>query len=253
MDVRQYALFALAVVVCGGMTASAQCSYTLNAGGQAFPPAGGNGSILIAAPQGCAWNVTATPGWVTLTSSTTGSGNATLTYQVAVNGAGDRSSAITVAGVSFTIEQESGVLPGLAFIGSMAHLAAEENWTTAFTIVNKDTISAIARLSFSGDAIDPTGNGALTLPLLFPQQAFPLQPFAASPLLAATFDRAVAPNASLIVNTAGAQAPPVLVGSAQLMATGCAGWIRHLPPDCDQAGSGGSDGNPQRKFLPAGL
>ena len=197
------------------MTASAQCSYVLNAGGQAFAPAGGSGTIAITAPQGCIWTVTGTPSWVTLTSSATGSGNGTLTYQVAVNAAGDRSSAITLAGLSFTVEQEAGALPGLAFIGSMAHLAAEENWTTAFTIVNKDTISTIARLSFSGDAIDPSGNGALTLPLAFPQQT----PGALA-LLAASLDRTIVPNASLIVDTAGAQAPPVLVGSAQLMATG---------------------------------
>jgi len=215
MHVRQYALFALAIVICGGVTASAQCSYGLNAGGQAFTPAGGNGSIAITAPQGCAWNVTGIPGWVTLTSSATGSGNGTVTYLVAVNAGGDRSSAIALAGVSFTLEQEAGTLPGLAFIGSLAHLAAAENWTTAFTIVNKDTISAIARLSFSGDAIDPSGNGALTLPL-----AFPLQPAAASPMLAASLDRTVTPNATLIVDTAGAQVSPVLVGSAQLMATG---------------------------------
>ena len=215
MHVRQYALFAFAIVICGGMTANAQCSYALNAGGQAFMPAGGNGSIAITAPQGCAWNVTGTPGWVTLTSSGTGSGNGTLTYQVAVNAGGDRSSAIAIAGVRFTVEQEAGILPGLAFIGSLAHLAAAENWTTVFTIVNKDTISAIARLSFSGDAIDPSGNGALMLPL-----AFPLQPAAASPILAASLDRTVVPNATLIVNTAGAQVSPVLVGSAQLMATG---------------------------------
>ena len=213
MHVRQYALFAL--VIWGGMTASAQCSYSLNAGGRTFAPTGGNGSIAIAAPPGCTWNVTSTPVWLTLTSSATGSGTGTLTYQVAVNAAGDRSSAITIAGVNFTVEQEAGVLPGLAFIGSMAHLAAEENWTTAFTIVNKDTISAIARLSFSGDAIDPGGNAALTLPL-----GFPLQTAGASSMLAASLDRAIAPNASLIVATPRASALPVLVGSAQLMATG---------------------------------
>jgi hypothetical protein len=132
-----------------------------------------------------------------------------------VNTVADRSSAITISGASFTVEQETGVMPGLAFIGSISHLAAEENWTTAFTLVNKDTSMAIARLSFSGDAIDPTGNAALTLPL-----AFPLQPSADLPLLAATLDRTIAPNASLIVETAGAQASPVQVGSAQLMATG---------------------------------
>src|SRR5690348_6406756 len=211
MHVRQGA-FALAIVICGGMTASAQCPYGLNASGQAFTPAGGNGSVVITAPPGC---VTGAPGWVTLTSSATGSGNGTLTYQVAANAAGDRSSPIAIADVSFRVEQEAGTLPGLAFIGSMAHLAAEENWTTAFTIVNKDTISAIARLSFSGDVIDPGGDGALTLPL-----AFPLQTPAALPVLAASLDRAVAPNASLIIDTAVAPALPVLVGSAQLMATG---------------------------------
>jgi hypothetical protein len=214
MHVRQGA-FALAIVICGGMTASAQCPYGLNASGQAFTPAGGNGSVVITAPPGCAWNVTGAPGWVTLTSSATGSGNGTLTYQVAANAAGDRSSPIAIADASFRVEQEAGTLPGLAFIGSMAHLAAEENWTTAFTIVNKDTISAIARLSFSGDVIDPGGDGALTLPL-----AFPLQTPAALPVLAASLDRAVAPNASLIIDTAVAPALPVLVGSAQLMATG---------------------------------
>jgi hypothetical protein len=213
MRVRQYALIALAIHICGGVTASAQCPYALNAGGQAFTAAGGNGSIVITAPQGCAWNVTGTPGWVTLTSSAAGSGNGTVTYQVTANAAGDRSSPITIAGVGFTVEQGAGPLPGLAFIGSIAHLAAEENWTTAFTIVNKDTISALARLSFSGDAIDPGGNGALTLPLGFP-------PSAAPPLLAASIDRTLSPNASLIIDSAGAQAPPVLVGSAQLMATG---------------------------------
>jgi len=215
MRVRHCALFALAIVIFGGMTASAQCPSALNAGGEAFTSAGGSGSILITASQGCVWNVTGTPGWVTLTSSATGSGNGTLTYQVAANTAEDRSGAITIGDAGFTVEQEAGVLPGLVFIGSMAHLAAEENWTTAFTIVNKDTNSAIARLSFSGDALDPTGDGALTLPLAFPQESAE-----ASPLLAATLDRTIAPNASLIVDTAGAQVPPVLVGSAQLMATG---------------------------------
>ena len=214
MRVRKYAILTFAIV-CGGLTLRAQCPSALSAGGQAFTSAGGSGSVLITAALGCLWNVAVAPGWVTLTSSALGSGNGTLTYQVAANAAGDRSGAITIGGASFTVEQEAGALPGLVFIGSLAHLAAEENWTTAFTIVNKDTNSGIARLSFSGDAIDPTGNGVLTLPLAFPQQ-----PSAASPVLAATFDRTVAPNASLIVDTAGAQTPPVLVGSAQLMATG---------------------------------
>jgi Putative binding domain, N-terminal len=192
MHVGWYVLFAGAMFVGGGMTASAQCSYALSAGGQAFAQEGGSGSIAIMTSQGCAWNVTGTPTWVTVTSSATGSGNGTLAYQVAANADGDRSGTIAITGVSFTVEQLAGVMPGLVFMGS------------------------IARLSFSGDALDPSGNGPLTLPLVFPLQSFLLQ----SPILAAALDRTVAPNASLIIDTAGAQVPPVLVGSAQLMATG---------------------------------
>ena len=36
MQVRRWVLFALATFVFGGTTAIAQCSYALNAGGQAF-------------------------------------------------------------------------------------------------------------------------------------------------------------------------------------------------------------------------
>jgi hypothetical protein len=93
MNIRRYMLFALEIIVCGGMTARAQCSFALNPGGQAFTPAGGSGSIAITAPQGCAWTVTGTPDWVALTSPATSSGNGMLTYQVAVNASGDRCSA----------------------------------------------------------------------------------------------------------------------------------------------------------------
>jgi hypothetical protein len=121
---------------------------------------------------------------------------------------------LTVTNTSFTVEQE-GVVAGLNFIGSMAHLAGEENWTTSFTLVNKSVSSAQARVSFFGDAVDPSGNGALTLPLAFPQL-----PNAASPVLSASLDRTLGANASLLITTAGPQTPPVLVGSAQLAATG---------------------------------
>ncbi len=98
---------------------------------------------------------------------------------------------------------------GPAFIGSMPHIAAEENWTTTFTLVNKQPSASAAQLSFFGDAADASGNGPLSLPLASPQQ---------SP--ASSLQQTVPANASLIVQTAGPQAPPVQVGSAQLAGTG---------------------------------
>jgi hypothetical protein len=52
----------------------------------------------------------------------------------------------------------------------MPHIAAEENWTTLFTLVNKGAGPAQARLSLFGDAVDPSGNGPLLVPVAFPQQ-----------------------------------------------------------------------------------
>jgi NHL repeat len=194
------------------------CTYSLNWGGQAFPAAGGNGSIDIKASPGCQWTIPNIPTWIVITGYPPNGGNGTVTYEVARNSEGERSVTLTGNGLSYTIEQEAASLPGTSFVGSMAHLAAEENWTSTFTFVNRGVVPATARLSFFGDdnaySSDPNGNGPLTLPLTFPQAGL------SAPLLATTFDRKLGSYASLIVQSAGPQGiPPVLVGSAQLVST----------------------------------
>ncbi len=216
--------------ITGLATASTPCTYTLSSGGQAFPASGGTGSIAITTGIGCPWSMSGAPLWIA--GPTSGSGNGTLTYQVVQNVGTDRSITVTVAGLLFSIEQEGGSITGLSFIGSMPHIAAEENWTTLFTLVNKTPSSTEARLSFFGDALDPTGNGPLALPLAFPQQVG-----STGPLLASSFDRPLPANASLIVTSAGAQVSPVLIGSAQLSATGAVDGfaIFHLIPGAQEA------------------
>jgi len=195
------------------------CTYSLHWGGQAFPAAGGNGSIDITAPPGCQWTIPNVPPWIVITGYPPNGGSGTVTYEVAHNSAAQRSVTLTGNGLSYTIEQAAGSLPGTSFVGSMAHLAAEENWTSTFTFINKNVVPATARLSFFGDdnaySSDPAGNGPLTLPLTFPQAGG-----SSAPLLAATFDRTLGSYASLIVQSAGPQGPPpVLIGSAQLIST----------------------------------
>ena len=188
--------------------------------GQAVSGGGGSGSVSLTFPALFAWTASSAASWITLTGPLSGTGNGTFGYEATPNAGADRSATITVtvasssfttvASFSFTIEQQAASIPGLNFIGSMPHIAAEENWTTTFTLVNKGAASATARMSLFGDP-----SGPLTLPVAFPQQ-----PPASGPLLAASLDRALNANASLIIDTAGPQTPPVQIGSAQLAATG---------------------------------
>ena len=190
------------------------CTYALSAGGQVFPMAGGNGSVDITTAAGCAWSVIGAPAWITLTSAMSGTGNGTVSYQVAPSPGSRQTDTIIVAGILFRVD-EQGNIPGLNLIGSLAHLLAEENWTTSLTLVNKGAAQAQARLSIFSDASDGDGIGPLQLPLLFPQQQA-----LSGPMLASSFDQSLAPNALALVTTGGPQTPPVLVGSAQLAATG---------------------------------
>jgi hypothetical protein len=203
----------------------ANCSYVLGDGGEAFGAAGGNGAIAVTASLGCPWSVIGGPSWI-IAGNGSGTGNGTFSFQVLPNAGAARVANLAIGGVAFAIEQAAFAIPGLVFVGSMPHMAAEENWTTTFTLVNNSASSATARLSLFGDP-----SGVLTLPLTFPQNA------AAAPILAASLDRTIAANASLVIMTAGPQTPPVQVGSAQLSATGAVDGfaIFHLIPGAQEA------------------
>ena len=203
------------------------CLYTLSSAGQSFTAVGGMGTITITTTPTCTWTVSGLPSWVTLTSPFSGTGPGTVTFTVSPNTGQDLSGSFTIAGATFTIDQEAASISGLTYIGSMPHIAAQENWITTFTLVDKGATSAIARLNFFSD---PTG--LLTLPLTFPQQ-----PATSGPLLASSIDNTIFSNALLIVESAGPQKPPVQIGSAQLSASGnIDGFaIFHLIPGAQEA------------------
>jgi sugar lactone lactonase YvrE len=203
-----------ATISIAGMSVSvtqAACAYTLSPGGQVFTASGGTGSVTITTSPRCAWSATNTNSWVTFPGTTAGAGSGSVAYQVSANLAG-RSGTISIAGLPFTIEQQSLFVPG-SFVGSMPHIAAQENWTTTFTLVNTTTEASQARLSLFGSDTSPGGDGS-PLPLLL---NFP-QPPPGSSLLAASVDRTLLPGASLLVQTSEQPNLPVATGSVQVNA-----------------------------------
>ena len=196
------------------------------AAGQVVSASGSSEFVNLTLPANYPWTASSGVNWITFLGSNAGEGSATLGYQVAANVGAARTGAISIGNFSFTVQQDAAI-SGLNFIGSMPHLAAEENWTTTFTLVNKGSTPTQARLSLFGDA-----GGELTLPLVLPQQSAVL-----GPLLATSIEPAISANASLIVNSAGPQTPPVETGSAQLAAAGPVDGfaIFHLIPGAQEA------------------
>ena len=90
---------------------------------------GGASSLRLTTSPGCAWTATATgTGWFHLTSAASGSGMATLGYTVDANGGTQqRTAAVTVAGLTFTLTQQSGAPPNTPVIAENGIVNAASN------------------------------------------------------------------------------------------------------------------------------
>ena len=85
---------------------SVVCSYAITPRRAVFRAAGGNGSVAVTAPPGCAWTATSNVPWITLTGTVGGSGNGPQTYSVApYTGRLRRVGTLTVGGQTFTVTQ----------------------------------------------------------------------------------------------------------------------------------------------------
>jgi len=102
------------------------CSYSIAPTSANFGPQGGNGSVNVSAPAGCAWTASSNVPWITITSGSSGSGNGTVMYAVAPNSSTSaRTGTMTIAGQTFTVYQSG---------------------------------SSPATYSISGRVVDPSGN-----------------------------------------------------------------------------------------------
>lgn len=84
--------------------AGSSCSASLSPTQGTLTSQGGSGTVTL--KTGCAWTASSNASWITLTSATSGSGNAVLSYSVAANsGSSTRYGTLTIAGQVYTIVQ----------------------------------------------------------------------------------------------------------------------------------------------------
>ena len=110
--------------------------------------------------------------------------------------------------------------------GSMAQIVSAGGWDTTLTLVNLGTAQGEARLNFYSD-----GGSSQPLPFTFPQQP------SLGSVVGSTFDQAINPGATLVLDTTGPASQATAQGWSQLLTNGNIGAfaIFDYAPNGEQA------------------
>jgi bacillolysin len=84
------------------------CDTTLSPSSVALGAGGGSGTVTVTVTGTCAWTATSTAPWIHVTSGESGSGSGVVGYTVDANTGIARTGSITIAGLTFTVDQASG-------------------------------------------------------------------------------------------------------------------------------------------------
>ena len=89
----------------------APCRYEVGPASQNVDVEGGSGSITVTTASECSWTATVEVGWITLTSSPTGTGTGRLSFTVAPNDSAARSGTIAIVNQRPTVRQAGVTVP----------------------------------------------------------------------------------------------------------------------------------------------
>ena len=92
--------------------ADSSCHYILNPTQESVYADGADYNLQLTTGSSCGWTISSNNPWITVTSPTSGTGPATITYSVAANATGGyRSGSIIVGGVTFSVSQSVNPAP----------------------------------------------------------------------------------------------------------------------------------------------
>ena len=113
------------------------CTYAISPASQSFSSSIGTGTVTVTAGTGCIWTASVTPGdsWITITSGSSGSGNGSVGYSVTANTGIARTGTMTIAGQTFTVNQNAGA-PTCTLTPSPSIVAYNSSTSLAWTIAN---------------------------------------------------------------------------------------------------------------------
>jgi hypothetical protein len=86
------------------------CTVGASPSSRAVSAAGGEVTLSVSAPEGCAWAAKSAVGWITVAAGASGAGNGSVRLVVAVNSGGAREGVVSVGGNTITITQQAALL-----------------------------------------------------------------------------------------------------------------------------------------------
>ena len=105
------------LVVTPGVT----CSFALSSNNQTFQASGGSGTVNVITTSSCGWTAASNAGFITVTSGASGTGNGVVGFSVATNTGPARNGTLTIAGQTYTVNQNAGT-PGSIAISTSPDL-----------------------------------------------------------------------------------------------------------------------------------
>ena len=81
------------------------CSYSISPNNEKVEAQAGTGSISVSTSSTCTWTASSNASWIAVTSGASGTGNGTVIYSYTANTGKDRKGTLTVAGRTFTLDQ----------------------------------------------------------------------------------------------------------------------------------------------------
>lgn len=105
------------------------CTYQISPVVASFGSPAATGSVQVTTASGCAWTTTPGAGFVTITGGSSGTGSGTVSYSVAQNsGSTARTTTLTIAGSTFTVNQSASGLAAFALNASAASTQVNLTW-----------------------------------------------------------------------------------------------------------------------------
>ncbi len=95
-----------------GVSFAGTCAYSLPSTTASVSADASTGSSNVSCGAACKWTASSNAAWITITSGASGTGSGQVNYSVSANTtASSRTGSLTIAGSTFTIDQEAGTPP----------------------------------------------------------------------------------------------------------------------------------------------